>query len=110
MANDIALHHRCLRSSLMDCGGYEVATEGDSFKVAFHTPGAPHPLAAIARMTTPQQSHAFLLLLAKARNMPVAFQLQLLTLRLCLPHNFRIEDAICWATLAQVQLLAWPPL
>jgi len=34
----IALHHRCLRDALAQFNGYEVATEGDSFKCAFHHP------------------------------------------------------------------------
>eukprot|EP00193_Tetraselmis_chui_P015583 CAMPEP_0177779206 /NCGR_PEP_ID=MMETSP0491_2-20121128/16441_1 /TAXON_ID=63592 /ORGANISM="Tetraselmis chuii, Strain PLY429" /LENGTH=1290 /DNA_ID=CAMNT_0019298685 /DNA_START=350 /DNA_END=4222 /DNA_ORIENTATION=+ len=38
MARDIALHHRCLRATLKEFHGYEIATEGDSFKCAFHTP------------------------------------------------------------------------
>ena len=38
MAVDIALHHECLRASLKKCKGYEIATEGDSFKCAFRTP------------------------------------------------------------------------
>eukprot|EP00193_Tetraselmis_chui_P007165 CAMPEP_0177771456 /NCGR_PEP_ID=MMETSP0491_2-20121128/11602_1 /TAXON_ID=63592 /ORGANISM="Tetraselmis chuii, Strain PLY429" /LENGTH=1273 /DNA_ID=CAMNT_0019289007 /DNA_START=241 /DNA_END=4062 /DNA_ORIENTATION=- len=38
MAHDIALHHRCLRATLKEFRGYEVATEGDSFKCAFHAP------------------------------------------------------------------------
>lgn len=43
MAKAVALHHRCLRAALNECNGYEVATEGDSFKCAFHTPGASRP-------------------------------------------------------------------
>lgn len=42
----IALHHRCLRACLAECDGYEVATEGDSFKCAFRTPGPPPPFPA----------------------------------------------------------------
>ena len=38
MARDIQLHHEVLRVHLKGCGGYEVATEGDSFKCVFHTP------------------------------------------------------------------------
>lgn len=38
MARDIGLHHACMREQLSKCNGYEVATEGDSFKCAFHTP------------------------------------------------------------------------
>jgi len=38
MARDIQLHHEVLRAHLKGCGGYEVATEGDSFKCVFHTP------------------------------------------------------------------------
>jgi hypothetical protein len=38
VAHDIALHHECLRGSLKSCNGYEIATEGDSFRCAFSTP------------------------------------------------------------------------
>ena len=38
MAKDIALHHNILRGLLHRYNGYEVATEGDSFKCAFSTP------------------------------------------------------------------------
>jgi len=38
VAHGIALHHECLRASLKKCSGYEIATEGDSFKCAFRTP------------------------------------------------------------------------
>jgi len=38
MAHDVKLHHQVLRSLLHKTGGYEIATEGDSFKCAFHTP------------------------------------------------------------------------
>eukprot|EP00798_Chlamydomonas_sp_ICE-L_P017620 gene17620-23958_t len=31
-------HHECIRQQLLHFGGYESATEGDSFIVAFHTP------------------------------------------------------------------------
>uniref|UniRef100_A0A061RGM2 Adenylate cyclase n=2 Tax=Tetraselmis sp. GSL018 TaxID=582737 RepID=A0A061RGM2_9CHLO len=37
MARDIKVHHRILRHLLQKVSGYEVATEGDSFKCAFHT-------------------------------------------------------------------------
>jgi hypothetical protein len=38
MGEDILLHHECMRLHLSRCNGYEVLTEGDSFKCAFHTP------------------------------------------------------------------------
>jgi adenylate cyclase len=38
MGKDIQLHHEILRAHLKRCGGYEVSTEGDSFKCVFHTP------------------------------------------------------------------------
>lgn len=38
VATDIALHHNILRSRLKVNMGYEITTEGDSFKCAFHTP------------------------------------------------------------------------
>jgi len=38
VARDIALHHECMRANLKPCAGYEIATEGDSFKCAFGTP------------------------------------------------------------------------
>lgn len=38
MANDIMVHHRVMRDEISKCYGYEVATEGDSFIVAFRTP------------------------------------------------------------------------
>eukprot|EP00873_Tetraselmis_striata_P004147 jgi/Tetstr1/424411/TSEL_014969.t1 len=38
VAHGIALHHECLRASLKACSGYEIATEGDSFKCAFRSP------------------------------------------------------------------------
>lgn len=37
MAHDITLHHGIMRQQLPACRGYEVATEGDSFKCAFRT-------------------------------------------------------------------------
>ena len=36
----INLHDRCMRKHLAKFGGYEVATEGDAFLFAFHTPGS----------------------------------------------------------------------
>ncbi len=38
MAQGIVLHHKCMRSRLKTFSGYEIATEGDSFKCAFHEP------------------------------------------------------------------------
>jgi class 3 adenylate cyclase len=38
VAHGIALHHECLRATLKACNGYEIATEGDSFKCAFANP------------------------------------------------------------------------
>ncbi|GIL86420.1 hypothetical protein Vretimale_11650 [Volvox reticuliferus] len=38
MNEAIRLHHRCLRGLLLKCNGYESATEGDSFILAFHGP------------------------------------------------------------------------
>mmetsp|Transcript_16726 Transcript_16726/g.46744 ORF Transcript_16726/g.46744 Transcript_16726/m.46744 type:complete len:1275 (-) Transcript_16726:82-3906(-) len=38
MASDVQVHHKVLRSMLGRTFGYEVATEGDSFICAFHTP------------------------------------------------------------------------
>ena len=38
MASGINLHHKCLRSRLKTFSGYEIATEGDSFKCAFRDP------------------------------------------------------------------------
>ncbi|GLI67730.1 hypothetical protein VaNZ11_011931 [Volvox africanus] len=38
MNETIRLHHRCLRGLLLKCNGYESATEGDSFILAFHGP------------------------------------------------------------------------
>jgi hypothetical protein len=38
MAAGINLHHKCLRSRLKTFSGYEIATEGDSFKCAFPRP------------------------------------------------------------------------
>ncbi|GFR50128.1 hypothetical protein Agub_g12279, partial [Astrephomene gubernaculifera] len=38
MNETLRLHHRCLRGLLPKCNGYESATEGDSFILAFHTP------------------------------------------------------------------------
>lgn len=38
MARDILVHHQVMRTELGKCHGYEVATEGDSFKCAFRTP------------------------------------------------------------------------
>jgi hypothetical protein len=38
MASSINLHHKCLRSRLKTFSGYEIATEGDSFKCAFRKP------------------------------------------------------------------------
>lgn len=38
LARDIAVHHQCLRAALREFDGYEIATEGDSFKCAFHSP------------------------------------------------------------------------
>jgi hypothetical protein len=35
MAADIHVHHEVLRSHLKGCFGYEIATEGDSFKCVF---------------------------------------------------------------------------
>ena len=37
MATDINVHHEVLRAHLKDCFGYEIATEGDSFKCVFRT-------------------------------------------------------------------------
>jgi hypothetical protein len=38
MAKDIQLHDEIMRMRLKGCSGYEVSTEGDSFKCVFHTP------------------------------------------------------------------------
>ncbi|KAG2488551.1 hypothetical protein HYH03_012870 [Edaphochlamys debaryana] len=38
MDEAIDLHHACLRRCTTACGGYESATEGDAFILAFHTP------------------------------------------------------------------------
>eukprot|EP00951_Prasinocladus_malaysianus_P004729 scaffold33413_cov35-Prasinocladus_malaysianus.AAC.1 len=38
VAKDIAVHHSILRKKLGQHNGYEIATEGDSFKCAFRTP------------------------------------------------------------------------
>ena len=38
MAQGIVMHHKCMRSRLKTFSGYEIATEGDSFKCAFHEP------------------------------------------------------------------------
>jgi hypothetical protein len=37
MAADIHVHHEVLRAHLKDCVGYEIATEGDSFKCVFRS-------------------------------------------------------------------------
>jgi DNA-binding NarL/FixJ family response regulator/class 3 adenylate cyclase len=42
-------HHRLLRAAFSEHGGYEVATEGDSFFVAFSDPGAALVAAASAQ-------------------------------------------------------------
>lgn len=39
MMQAINLHDRIMRSQISKFGGYEVATEGDAFVVAFHNPG-----------------------------------------------------------------------
>ncbi|KAL0031937.1 hypothetical protein WJX79_006910 [Trebouxia sp. C0005] len=39
MMEAISLHDRVMRMHLPKFGGYEVATEGDAFLIAFHTPG-----------------------------------------------------------------------
>lgn len=39
MMEAIDLHDRCMRMHLAKFGGYEIATEGDAFLIAFHTPG-----------------------------------------------------------------------
>ncbi len=50
MMNAISLHDRVMRMHLSKFGGYEVATEGDAFVIAFHTPGK-----AVAWATATQQ-------------------------------------------------------
>ena len=39
MMEAISLHDRVMRMHLAKFGGYEVATEGDAFLIAFHTSG-----------------------------------------------------------------------
>ena len=39
MMEAISLHDRVMRMHLTKFDGYEVATEGDAFLIAFHTPG-----------------------------------------------------------------------
>ena len=53
MAVDIALHHECLRASLKKCNGYEIATEGDSFKCAFRTPEDAISWSILAQVKAP---------------------------------------------------------
>ena len=50
MMDAISLHDRVIRMHLAKFGGYEVATEGDAFVIAFHTPGK-----AVAWATATQQ-------------------------------------------------------
>ena len=50
MMEAINLHDRVMRMHMAKYGGYEVATEGDAFLIAFHTPGN-----AVAYATATQQ-------------------------------------------------------
>lgn len=54
MATGIDLHHKILRAALKECQGYEVATEGDSFKCAFGTPGGCIPTHHVLPAITAQ--------------------------------------------------------
>ena len=58
MMEAISLHDRVMRMHLAKFGGYEVATEGDAFVIAFQTPGKAVAYAA----ATQQVSHIDFLL------------------------------------------------
>jgi len=52
MMDAISLHDRVMRMHLPKFGGYEVATEGDAFVIAFHTPGKAVGWAAATQQVT----------------------------------------------------------
>ena len=54
MMEAISLHDRVMRMHLTKFDGYEVATEGDAFLIAFHTPGNA---VAYATATNPARCH-----------------------------------------------------
>ncbi|KAG2486621.1 hypothetical protein HYH03_014678 [Edaphochlamys debaryana] len=49
MDSAIQLHHVCIRRCATSCGGYESATEGDSFILAFHSPQAAMLFCLVAQ-------------------------------------------------------------
>lgn len=52
MMEAISLHDRVMRMHLAKFGGYEVATEGDAFLIAFHTPGNAVAYAAATQQVS----------------------------------------------------------
>ena len=52
MMDAISMHDRVMRMHLSKFGGYEVATEGDAFVIAFHTPGKAVAWAAATQQVT----------------------------------------------------------
>jgi len=52
MMDAISLHDRVMRMHLPKFGGYEIATEGDAFIIAFHTPGKAVGWAAATQQVT----------------------------------------------------------
>ena len=49
----ISLHDRIMRSQISKFGGYEMATEGDAFVIAFHNPGRAVAWAAAVQQVAP---------------------------------------------------------
>lgn len=52
MMDAISLHDRVMRMHLAKFDGYEVATEGDAFLIAFHTPGKAVAYAAATQQVS----------------------------------------------------------
>lgn len=52
MMEAISLHDRVMRMHLAKFQGYEVATEGDAFLIAFHTPGNAVAYAAASQQVS----------------------------------------------------------
>ena len=53
VSHGISLHHHIMRSRLKLNNGYEITTEGDSFKCAFHTPEDAICWSVMVQVSTP---------------------------------------------------------
>lgn len=99
MATGIDLHHKILRAALKECQGYEVATEGDSFKCAFGTPGGCIPTRHVLPAITAQVANRAARVSLAARELN----------NQCRCAWCGAEDAICWSVLVQVggRIVGW---